>query len=96
MKISPYYIIKTPILTEESSIQSETRNQYHFKVDPKANKHQIRDAIEQLFKVRVESVNTMNYLGKPGRKLTRGKQGRKPDWKKAIVTVHEGDKIELI
>ncbi len=61
MKTDPLYIIKSPVITEESTIQSSTRNQYVFRVDPRANKHQIRDAIEQLFpEIKVLSVNTMN------------------------------------
>jgi large subunit ribosomal protein L23 len=94
MKSDPFYIVKRPIITEESTIQQQTRNQYVFQVDPRANKHQIRDAVEQMFQVRVLSVNTMNYLGKERR---RGRTvGRRPHWKKAIVTLRPGDAIDLI
>jgi large subunit ribosomal protein L23 len=94
MKSDPFYIVKRPIITEESTIQQQTRNQYVFQVDPRANKHQIRDAVEQMFQVRVLSVNTMNYLGKERR---RGRTvGRRPHWKKAIVTLRPGDGIDLI
>jgi large subunit ribosomal protein L23 len=95
MNTNPYYIIKAPVLTEESTIQSNTKNQYVFKVDPKANKSQIRDAIEIMFPgIKVVSVNTINYQGKVRR---RGRSfGRTAHWKKAYVTLRAGDTIELI
>jgi large subunit ribosomal protein L23 len=94
MNESAYRIIKAPVITEESTIQSETRNQYVFKVDPKSNKSQIRDAVERVFNVKVTSVNTMNYKGK---KRTRGRtSGYTANWKKAIITLRDGDKIDLI
>ncbi len=94
MKSDPFYIVRRPIITEESTIQTQSRNQYVFHVDPRANKHQIRDAIEQMFQVKVVSVNTMNYVGKQRR---RGRTvGRRPHWKKAIVTLRPGDAIDLI
>lgn len=94
MKSDPYYIVKSPVITEESTLQTHTRNQYIFKVDPRANKGQIRDAIEKLFNVRVVSVNTMNYQGKPRR---RGRlTGRRANWKKAIVTLNKDDSIDLL
>jgi len=97
MKVAhPYDIIIKPILTEESTIQTESKNKYTFKVDPRANKVQIRDVIEKYFNVTVESVNTMNYLGKVGSGRNRGTPGRKSNWKKAIVTVRKGDTIDLI
>jgi len=96
MSVNPYYIVKSPLLTEESNLQMATKNQYQFRVDPKANKHQIRDAVEKMFKVTVVSVNTMNYAGKEGRQMARRNVGRHRNWKKAIVTLREGDKIELI
>ena len=81
-------------MTEESTIQTDSHNKYIFKVDPRANKNQIRDAIEKHFNVGVVSVNTMNYQGKPRR--GRGRLGRRADWKKAIVTLREGDAIDLM
>ena len=94
MKSSPYQIVKSPVITEESTLQTQTRNQYVFRVDPAANKAQIRDAIERLFNVRVLSVNTMNYAGKPRR---RGRTtGRTSCWKKAVVTLQTGDSIDLL
>ncbi len=94
MKSDPIYIVKSPVLTEESTIQTDTKNKYTFKVDPRATKSQIRDAVEKLFNVKVTSVNTMNYEGKIRR---RGRiEGRRAAWKKAVVTLREGDTIELI
>lgn len=92
----PYYIIKSPVLTEESTIQSESHNKYTFKVVPKANKRQIRDAIEQQFNVRVIAVNTMNYTGKKSARRRTGVIGRRASWKKAVVTLHHDDSIDLI
>jgi large subunit ribosomal protein L23 len=93
MSLRPHQIIQRPIITEETQIQA-TKNQYVFKVAPKATKSQIRDAIEQKFNVHVVSVNTMNYMGKSRR---RGLQsGRRSAWKKAIVSLREGDTIDLL
>ena len=92
----PYYVIKAPVLTEESTIQTQSKGKYTFKVIPTANKKQIRDAIEKQFNVKVLCVNTMNYEGKWGAGRMRGSTGRKPDWKKAIVTLRKGDTIDLI
>lgn len=91
---NPYYVVKRPILSEESTILMHAKNQYVFRVDPRANKNQIRDAIEDMFKVKVVSVNTMNYDGKLVR---RGRMvGRRPRWKKAVVTLQPGDTIDLM
>lgn len=93
----PYDIVKGPVLSEESTIQSQSKHKYTFRVDPRANKRQIKDAVEKLFpEVKVVSVNTMNYMGKAGARRFRGVPGRRPNWKKAVVTVREGDKIDLI
>lgn len=91
----PYDIIKTVILTERSSILSDKYNQYVFRVDPRANKIQIRSAVEKLFKKKVVSVNTANYAGKKKRER-RADFGRRPNWKKAIVKLAEGEKIEFV
>lgn len=97
MSLDPHYIIKSPIITEESQIQTRKANQYSFSVDPHANKIQIRDAVERLFpNVKVLSVNTMNYDGKMRRQLGTRRMGRRPNRKKAIITLRPGDKIELI
>lgn len=97
MSVRPYQIIKAPILSEESQIQQQKGPQYTFKVVPSANKIQIRDAVEALFpNIRVVRVNTMNYRGKTRRQLMTRKTGRVSNWKKAIVTLRDGDSIDLI
>lgn len=90
----PYDIIQTVHLTEKATILAETGNQYVFRVQPSANKIQIRQAIEKLFKKKVVRVNTLNCLGKFKRGRTQH-PGRTNAWKKAIVTLAPGEKIEL-
>jgi large subunit ribosomal protein L23 len=85
--------IVRPLITEKSSAAYQSRGEYTFEVHPDASKTQIRSAIEQLFGVRVTGVWTMNVRGKERR---MGKTvGRRPNWKKAIVTLREGDTIEI-
>jgi len=86
-------IILRPIVTEKSVTLSQ-ENKYTFAVDPVANKCEIRSAIEHIFKVKVLKVNTLNVKGKPKR-WGRKYEGHKSDWKKAVVTLKEGDKIEI-
>jgi len=90
-----YDLIQTASLTEKSTLLSEKYNKYVFRVSPRANKIQIKKAIETLFQKKVLSVNTCNYAGKKKRERTQN-YGRKPHWKKAIVTLKEGEKIELV
>jgi large subunit ribosomal protein L23 len=89
-----YDVIKRPVITEKSTVQVDDLNQYVFEVAPNANKIQIKEAIEVIFEVDVLKVRTMVQPAKRGRRgrnwYTRSKQ-----WKKAIVTLAEGDKIEL-
>jgi large subunit ribosomal protein L23 len=88
-----YHIIKRPLVTEKSSVQKEASNQVTFEVHPEANKIEIRKAVEALFKVKVLKVHTANFEGK---KKRLGKhQGKRSDWKKAVVTLKTGDKIEF-
>jgi large subunit ribosomal protein L23 len=87
-------IIQTVCLTEKATLLSDSLNKYVFRVHPDANKIEIRQAVEKLFKKTVVAVNTCNYTGKKKRERTAA-FGRKPHWKKAIVTLKEGDKIEL-
>lgn len=97
MKTDPLYIIKKPVITEEATLQARKGNHYVFRVDPRANKQQIREAVESMFpNVRVLSVNTMNYDGKWSRIRGQKSLGRRPKWKKAIVKLQEGHSIELI
>lgn len=86
-------IILRPLITEKSTQQKEGNNQYVFEVHRDANKIEIQFAVERLFKVKVSQVRTSNVLGKVKR-LGR-KYGKRPDWKKAIVTLKEGDRIEF-
>jgi large subunit ribosomal protein L23 len=92
--MNSFEIIKTVRLTEKGTRQSEKYNQYTLVVDRRANKHQIKQAVQELFKVKVVRVNTMNVRGKLRRQRTY-QAGKSPDWKKAIVTLKEGDKIVL-
>ena len=87
-------IIQTASLTEKSTLLSEKQNKYVFRVNRRANKIQIKRAIERLFQKKVVAVNTCNYTGKE--KRVRGPLGRRPHWKKAIVTLKEGEKIDLV
>ena len=88
-------LIQTVRLTEKATLLGEKHNKYVFRVSPRANKIQIKQAIEHLFKKTVVGVNTCNYAGKKKRERTAD-FGRKPHWKKAIVTLKEGEKIELV
>ena len=92
-KVSVYELIKKPLITEQGMHMVETQNAYPFAVDPRANKVQIREAVERLFNVEVISVRTAHRKGKPRRKGRR--QGRTPNWKKAYVKIREGQTIEL-
>lgn len=94
MKKESYQIIQKPIVTEKSTRLMDTDNKYTFRVDPRANKMEIRTAVERLFNVKVVSVSTMNVRGKP-RRLRYGQEGKRSDWKKAIVELKEGDRIDL-
>ena len=87
-----YQVLKRPILTEKSDYQRDD-NQYVFEVDRRANKLQIREAIEMLFDVRVDSVNTMMMKPKR-RRLGRRMITTRPAWKKAVVTLAPGERIQ--
>ncbi len=90
----PLDIVETASLTEKATLLSEKQNKYVFRVRPHANKIQIKQAVERLFQKKVVDVNTCNYAGKE--KRVRGPLGRRSHWKKAIVTLAEGEKIELV
>lgn len=85
-----------PIITEKANATSEKQNCYTFAVSPDANKFQIKDIVEKLYNVRVTSVNTALYAGKRKQRYTKGGliRGRKPAFKKAYVTVAEGQTID--
>ena len=92
-KLEPHQVLLQPLVTEKGTHQFTRHNAYPFQVNPWANKDQIRAAVEELFNVRVVKVRTQNRLGKSRR--YRFKIGRLPNWKKAIVTLHEEDRIEF-
>ena len=92
--MNAFEIIKTVRLTEKGTRQAEKYNQYTIVADPRANKTQIRHAVQELFKVKVVRVNTLNVRGKARRQRTT-QAGNASNWKKAIVTLKDGDKITL-
>ncbi len=88
-----YVVIKRPLLTEKVSDLTERHNQVAFEVDKRSNKYQVRAAVEALYDVRVESVATMIV---PGKIKRRGRSvGKRSSWKKALVTLCEGDSIDF-
>ncbi len=89
-----YDVVQTVRLTEKGTLQSSKFNQYTVVADRRASKVQIRKAVEQLFRVKVVKVNTQNVRGKLRRQSTPA-AGRDQNWKKALVTLKEGDKIQL-
>ncbi|NIS80190.1 MAG: 50S ribosomal protein L23 [Anaerolineales bacterium] len=92
---SIYDILRRPIITEKTSFQSGRLNQYVFEVDRKANKAQIKEAVEVLFDVKVLRVNVMNAPAKRSRRRNRRLLVRKSSYKKAIVTLAPGDTIDV-
>jgi len=86
-------IIIKPLVTEKSTHQQTTRNAYAFQVNPAANRHQIKDAIERQYNVKVTDVRTMNRKGKPRR--SKFKMTTTSDWKRAVVVLDENSRIEL-
>jgi large subunit ribosomal protein L23 len=88
-----YSVLKKPLITEKGNLMKDELNQITFEVDRRANKIEIKATVEKIFKVQVVKVHTLNMRGKMKR---MGKsQGKKPNWKKAIVTLKEGDNIDL-
>jgi large subunit ribosomal protein L23 len=90
----PATVIRRLQVTEKGTDLQERHNQYLFEVNRKANKIEIARAVEELFKVSVIAVNTMNYQGKRKRERSM-KYGRRSDWKRAVVTLKAGDSIEV-
>lgn len=86
-----HQIIKRPLITEKGMRSNEENNTVVFQVDKRANKLEIKQALEALFQVKVIHVNTLNIQGK--KKRVRMREGKRPDWKKAYVTLREGDTI---
>ena len=93
MSRPPQEILIRPLITEQSSVMQAEQNKYTFEVHRSATKIDIRNAVEQMFDVSVKSVRTMNCLGKT-RRVGRN-TGRRRDWKKAIVTLDEGELIDM-
>ena len=91
---NPYDVIKTVRVTEKGTTQTEKHNRYQVVVEKHANKLDIKHAIEKAFKVKVVRVNTLHVRGKARRQRT-AQAGTSPAWKKAVVTLKAGDKIEL-
>jgi len=88
-----YDLIKRPIITEKTNIQKENHNQVTFEVDPRSNRIEIQRAVEKIFNVKVSDIRTMHVRGKIKR---RGRiLGRRRNWKKAIVTLMPGERIEF-
>jgi large subunit ribosomal protein L23 len=92
-ELSPYQVIKRPVITEKSN-DATAENQYTFEVDRRANKVQIRAAVEHIFKVDVLQVRVMNIAPKYGR-WGRRRVKRSPAWKKAVVTIAPDQQIEI-
>jgi large subunit ribosomal protein L23 len=86
-------IILAPIVTEKSMNDASEASKYHFRVHVRANKIQIREAVQRLFNVHVLAVNTMNVRGKARRQSQKHRMGTTPVWKKAIVTIAPGERI---
>ncbi len=93
MKLSLYNVIQEPVITEKITRETEKSRKYAFKVHPDANKKEIKSAVEKIFNVHVTKINTINNSGKWRR--VRYQPGRTADWKKAIVTVRAGEKIDI-
>lgn len=89
-----YEILRRPVLTEKSNLQADYLSQYTFEVDRRANKHQVKKAVEEVFNVQVVAVNIVNMPAKMGR-YGRRRVVRIPTWKKAIVTLAPGQRIEI-
>jgi len=91
--VNDFHVIIRPLVTEQGMHFANTRNAYSFEVHPKANKVQIRNAVERLYNVKVTDVRTANVRGKPRR---RGRHfGRTRNWKKAVVVLHEDFHIDV-
>lgn len=93
MALHVYEVLRRPLITEKSTILQDGHNKYAFEVDRRANKPQVKAAVEESFSVKVTEVNMLTVKGKRkrfGRKLVQG-----PSWKKAVVSLQAGDKIQL-
>jgi large subunit ribosomal protein L23 len=94
MALTAFDIVKNVRITEKGTILADKYNKFTLRVDPRANAIEVKKAVEELFKVKVTKVNTSNFFGKSRRQQTKA-AGKSSDWKKAVVTLKKGDKIEL-
>jgi large subunit ribosomal protein L23 len=94
VKKTSYDIIRRPRITEKTALLGSIENSIVFDVHPKANKTEIKQAVEKIFEVKVKAVRTLNYLGKKRR--VGAKIGRRGAWKKAYVSLKEGNSIDII
>jgi len=94
---NPYHVIVRPLVTEKSMRDIDRRRAYSFAVRPDATKPEIRLAVERIFNVKVDAVRTMRRKGKrKARRMARFMMSRRPDWKRAVVTLQEGHRIEIM
>jgi large subunit ribosomal protein L23 len=94
---NPYHVIRKPLVTEKSMRGIDKARTYTFAVDLAATKPEIRLAVERIFNVKVDRVRTMRRKGKPkSRRLARFLRTRQPDWKRAVVTLQEGHRIQIL
>lgn len=90
---SPYDVIRRPLITEKANLDKERHNAYHFEVPVTVDRQEVKEAVQRVFAVKVLDVRTIICRGKLKR---MGRfSGKRPEWKKAIVTLAEGDKIDL-
>lgn len=94
MKDSPFQILIRPLITEKSMQLKEGENKIFFEVAPGANRIEIKEAVEKAFKVKVKKVNVLNQAGK--RVRFRSQMGKRKDWRKAIVTLEEGQSVDYL
>ena len=96
MSLTLHDVILKPVVTEQAVQQQELHNKYTFRVHPRANKPMIRRAVEELFKVKVKKITTLNVPAKRKGRQRTGRVGFSTAWKKAVVTLRDGDTIELV
>ena len=95
--MDPYCIIVRPLVTEKTMAAIERGRTYTFAVAPDATKPEIRRAVERIFNVKVENVRTLRRKGKrKARRMAKFLLTRRPDWKRAMVTLHEGSRIDIL
>lgn len=93
--MNTFALLKSPVVTEKSARLKEKYHQYVFKVVPEASKGQIKETIKKIFNVDVERVRTAHFSGKYRRLAAGRPRGKRPDWKKAIVTIKKGQEIKI-